>query len=82
MPSSPAGNWTQWTDDLRMLLELKGLGPGDTFSIDDAYECEGALARMHPDNEHIRDKIRQQLQIMRDHDFLEFINDAGIYRFL
>jgi hypothetical protein len=78
---STAGNWTQWTDDLLELLKLKGYAPGDVFTLDDAYTCEVALGRMHPKNQHIRDKIRQQLQIMRGHDVIEFVNNTGIYRF-
>ena len=31
------------------------------------------LARMHPENRHVRDKIRQQLQVLRDKGFLEFV---------
>jgi type II restriction enzyme len=78
---SSADNWTQWTDDFLELLKLKGLGPGTAFTLDDAYTCEVALGRMHPKNHHIRDKIRQQLQIMRDHDIIEFVNDDGVYKF-
>jgi len=79
---APAGNWTQQTDDLLELLKLKGYGLGDIFTLDDAYTCEVALGRMHPKNQHIRAKIRQQLQIMRDHDVIEFVNNSGTYRFL
>jgi hypothetical protein len=40
------------------------------------------LGRIHPKNQHIRDKIRQQLQILRDHEVIEFVNDDGIYKFI
>ncbi|HLD00088.1 MAG TPA: Dam-replacing domain protein, partial [Patescibacteria group bacterium] len=37
------------------------------------YVFENELSRLHPDNRHVKDKIRQQLQILRDKDYLEFI---------
>ena len=49
------------------------------FSLDDVYIYEAFLSRRHPQNHNIRPKIRQQLQILRDHGFLEFI-DRGLYR--
>ncbi|MGC8581819.1 MAG: hypothetical protein ACP5MW_05710, partial [Thermoplasmata archaeon] len=30
------------------------------------------LAEKHPNNKHIKDKIRQQLQILRERGYLEF----------
>ena len=49
------------------------------FVLDDVYASEDKLARLHPDNRHVRDKIRQQLQILRDKGFLEFLG-RGNYR--
>ena len=37
------------------------------------------LAGKHPDNHHIKDKIRQQLQMLRDNGIIEFIG-RGHYR--
>lgn len=37
------------------------------------------LNRLHPENKHVKDKISQQLQILRDKNYLEFIG-GGIYR--
>ena len=41
-----------------------------TFTNADIYAFERELAALHPDNRHIRDKIRQQLQVLRDTGFL------------
>jgi len=49
------------------------------FALADAYAFEGKLAKLHPDNKHVRPKIRQQLQILRDNGILEFVA-AGKYR--
>ena len=43
------------------------------FTLDDVYGFAGELARLHPRNRHVRDKIRQQLQILRDMGFLAFL---------
>ena len=48
------------------------------FTLDDVYVFERELSKKHPNNRHIKDKIRQQLQILRDRDYLKFI-DRGRY---
>ncbi|MFZ0828018.1 MAG: hypothetical protein WAO02_11405 [Verrucomicrobiia bacterium] len=37
--------------------------PTGEFTTADAYAFEGELEKLHPDNRHVRDKIRQQLQV-------------------
>jgi len=49
------------------------------FTLDEIYTLENLLSKKHPDNKHIKDKIRQQLQILRDKGYLEFI-ERGRYR--
>ncbi len=49
------------------------------FALADAYAFEGKLAKLHPGNKHVRPKIRQQLQILRDNGVLEFVA-PGRYR--
>lgn len=43
------------------------------FTLSDVYKYESELGRLHPDNRHIRDKIRQQLQFLRDIGYLDFL---------
>lgn len=50
-----------------------------TFTLADVYAFEGQLAKLHPRNKHIRPKIRQQLQVLRNHDILKFLG-KGLYR--
>jgi type II restriction enzyme len=49
------------------------------FNLAEVYAFEEELSRLHPANRHVRDKIRQQLQILRDLGLLEFLG-AGSYR--
>jgi type II restriction enzyme len=49
------------------------------FTLDEVYAFENDLSQLHPENKHIKDKIRQQLQFLRDKGYLEFIN-RGSYR--
>lgn len=49
------------------------------FSLDEMYAFENDLREKHPDNCHIKDKIRQQLQVLRDKGYLEFTS-RGNYR--
>ena len=50
-----------------------------TFTLKDMYYFENELKMRHPENYHIRDKIRQQLQFARDKGLIEFIS-RGLYR--
>ena len=49
------------------------------FSLDDVYASEARLSSLYPDNRNVRPKIRQQLQVLRDAGFLEFVR-RGVYR--
>lgn len=49
------------------------------FVLNDMYAFESELSKLHPDNKHIKDKIRQQLQILRDKGYLDFVS-RGDYR--
>ncbi len=49
------------------------------FSLDEVYKFETELKSNRPDNNHIKDKIRQQLQILRDKNIIEFVS-RGKYR--
>ena len=53
--------------------------PSDEFYLEDIYRFESELAVKHPDNTHIKDKIRQQLQVLRDKGYLTFLG-RGRYR--
>ena len=50
------------------------------IKAEEIYDAESILAMIYPENNHIKDKIRQQLQIMRENKNLEFVNDSGVYR--
>ena len=43
------------------------------FSLDEVYAFEKELKAKHPGNNFIKDKIRQQLQVLRDKGYLKFI---------
>jgi len=47
--------------------------------LEQVYCFEKALSEKHPDNRFIKAKIRQQLQILRDKGYLEFV-ERGIYK--
>ncbi|MFV0431826.1 MAG: DpnI domain-containing protein [Alphaproteobacteria bacterium] len=49
------------------------------FTLDEVYKFENELKIKYPDNHFIKDKIRQQLQILRDKDVIEFVS-RGKYR--
>jgi len=49
------------------------------FELDDVYRFERQLSELYPNNQNVRPKIRQKLQELRDHGFLDFIS-RGRYR--
>jgi type II restriction enzyme len=59
-----------WTLDV--LRVVRALGKKE-FSLDEVYASEDSLSHLHPRNRHLRDKIRQQLQVLRDIGLLEFL---------
>lgn len=60
---------------------IKGIDAISTvdFNLADMYELESFLSLKHPNNKHIKEKIRQQLQILRNNGFIEFLGQ-GRYR--
>jgi type II restriction enzyme len=65
-----------WTLDVLQIVQ--SLGERE-FTLADIYSHEQELARLHPKNLHVRPKIRQQLQILRDLGLLDFLG-SGSYR--
>jgi len=65
-----------WTLDV--LNVVRSLNKKE-FSLSDVYAHADELAKLHPKNAHIPDKIRQQLQLLRDLRLLQFIG-RGFYR--
>lgn len=65
-----------WLLDTMQCIEKIGK---HEFTLDDMYAYENELRVLHPDNKHVKDKIRQQLQVLRDSGYLEFLA-RGLYR--
>ena len=65
-----------WTLDV---LNCVNMIEETTFTLEQMYRFEEMLAIKHPDNHHVKDKIRQQLQMLRDNGIIEFIG-RGHYR--
>lgn len=62
-----------WKNDIKNII--KKISENE-FSIEDIYSYEAELKKNHPENNHIRDKIRQQLQILRDEGYVEFLGNG------
>ena len=65
---------------LDMMRSVEKIGKRK-FLLEDIYAFEEELSILHPDNKHIKDKIRQQLQVLRDKGYLEF-TARGKYRLI
>lgn len=49
----------------------------NTFSLSDLYVFEKELQRKYPKNKNIQAKIRQQVQFLRDQNYLNFIGNGS-----
>ena len=70
-----------WTMDvLSCIRKLQRGLSGNSFTLQEFYDrFESELTQRHAGNKHVRDKIRQQMQILRDKGILEFLT-KGRYR--
>ena len=65
-----------WINDILLVLsQIKK----DKFNLEDVYAHTDFLRTLHPNNNNIEAKIRQQLQVLRDNGMIEFL-DRGVYR--
>ena len=48
------------------------------FELNDIYQFENSLRAIYPKNNHIKEKLRQQLQFLRNQGYLRFIG-RGVY---
>ncbi|MDD3006047.1 MAG: DpnI domain-containing protein [Candidatus Pacebacteria bacterium] len=65
-----------WILDIMQCIDKLG---AQEFTLSEIYAFEDTLARKYPRNNFIKDKIRQQLQILRDRGYLEF-SGRGKYK--
>jgi type II restriction enzyme len=59
---------------------IRGLNQQE-FSLSEVYAKENLFTAVYPENNNIRAKVRQQLQVLRDLGYLEFCG-RGVYRLL
>lgn len=67
-----------WILDIMNCVESLGR---DSFTLSEIYKFEENLKILHPENKHIKDKIRQQLQFLRNKGYLEFVS-RGVYKLI
>lgn len=49
----------------------------EIFTLDEVYKFEEKLKQKYPNNNFIKDKIRQQLQLLRDKGIIEFVGKGN-----
>ena len=69
----PKGTWvTEVRDAIKTLKK-------ETFSLGDVYKLEEQFKKAHPENNNVRPKIRQSLQVLITKGFLSRVSD-GVYK--
>ncbi len=64
-----------WISDILVCIEKLNK---KEFTLEEIYDYEEYLKKIHPNNYHIKEKIRQQLQVLRERNILEF-KSRGYY---
>jgi putative restriction endonuclease len=79
---TPEDDDLSWLDAMRLELErYQEQKDKKIVTLRDLYDfSEHRLSIQFPDNSHVRAKIRQQLQRLRDRDEVEFLDEQGKYR--
>lgn len=67
-----------WLVDIMNCIDRIGK---NNFTLNDIYGFEEKLKLIHPDNNYVKPKIRQQLQVLRDKKYLKF-TDRGYYKLI
>lgn len=68
-----ADSLTGWMREVYLVLQEL---PRDEFRLRDIYSYEAHFSRIYPRNRHIKDKIRQVLQYLRDMELIEFLGSG------
>ena len=73
---------TTWREAVREELHRYSEETGEQLLTLDAFYrfSEQRLATQFPENNHVQDKMRQQLQNLRDNGELTFLDNEGRYR--
>ena len=71
----PKGTWVAEVRDAIKTLKK------EKFLLGDIYKLEEQFKKAHPENNNVRPKIRQSLQILITKGFLSRVND-GVYQIL
>lgn len=92
IPQSKKGVLSQWKRTLFLRKEdaeargwlievmkcIESIGKNE-FTLENVYAFEHRLSLIYPNNKHVKQKIRQQLQFLRDQGYLDFMS-RGYYR--
>ena len=72
---------SSWKSELLALLRDRW-ATHETFALSDVYESTGTLSSLHPENQHVEEKVRQVLQDLRDEGEVKFEDARGHYSLL
>jgi len=67
---------------LDCVQDLCGKKKSREFTLDEIYRYESEMRNYYPNNNHIEDKIRQQLQYLRDEGLILFLDNDGTYQLI
>ena len=66
-----------WTIEVLKVIDKMS---NQEFKLSDVYKFENSFQEKFPNNNFVKDKIRQQLQVLRDKGILQFLGNGGYKR--
>jgi len=65
---------------MALILNLTQRLPAGNFRVDDLLAFRNEIEKQFPDNRHVREKVRQQLQFLRNAGLVQFVDNRGTFR--
>lgn len=53
---------------------------GEVFGLNAVYQGVPRFQAAHPQNTHLKEKVRQTLQLLREDGVIQFLDNQGSYR--
>jgi len=68
-----------WKDEVRKVIK-ENWKVGEEFTYSEVIKFEDYFSSLYPNNSHVREKISQILQQLRDDKTIEFVDYDGTYK--
>ena len=68
-----------WKEEVYKIIK-ENFNSKEIFTLDDIYKFEDYFKNLFPNNNSVKANLRRNLQLLRDENKIEFVNNRGDYR--